>query len=94
VDLASPEQRNNLQLSVQAVERSSPLRFQPGLTRQPIRLEPVVILVEFRLGFLAGVVRKKLGLNLVSEPADKGRVYRIKDGTASSAAVGRAKKAA
>ena len=25
-------------------------------------------------GFLAGVVRKKLGLNLVSEPTDKGRV--------------------
>src|ERR1700720_732516 len=31
-------------------------------------------------GFLAGVVRKKLGLNLVSEQTDKGRVYRIKDG--------------
>ena len=30
-------------------------------------------------GFLAGVVRKKLGLNLVSEPTEKGRVYRIKD---------------
>jgi hypothetical protein len=30
-------------------------------------------------GFLAGVIRKKLGLNLVSEQADKGRVYRIKD---------------
>jgi hypothetical protein len=30
-------------------------------------------------GFLAGVVRKKLGLNLVSEQTDKGRVYRIKD---------------
>jgi hypothetical protein len=30
-------------------------------------------------GFLAGVVRKKLGLNLVSESTDKGRVYRIKD---------------
>ena len=29
-------------------------------------------------GFLAGVVRKKLGLNLVSESTDKGRVYRIK----------------
>jgi Protein of unknown function (DUF3489) len=43
-------------------------------------------------GFLAGIVRKKLSLNLVSETADKGRVYRIKDGT--SAAVGRAKKAA
>jgi len=31
-------------------------------------------------GFLAGVVRKKLGLNLISEVTDKGRVYRIKDG--------------
>ena len=37
-------------------------------------------------GFLAGVVRKKLGLNLVSEQTDKGRVYRIKDGKGSSAA--------
>jgi hypothetical protein len=45
-------------------------------------------------GFLAGVVRKKLCLNLVSEPTDKGRVYRIKDGTASSAASSRAKQAA
>ena len=44
-------------------------------------------------GFLAGVVRKKLGLNLVSEQTDKGRVYRIKDGKASSAA-GRVKQAA
>ena len=44
-------------------------------------------------GFLAGVVRKKLGLNLGSEPTDKGRVYRIKDGTASSAASNRAKQA-
>jgi hypothetical protein len=30
-------------------------------------------------GFLAGVVRKKLGLNLISTPADGGRVYRIAD---------------
>jgi hypothetical protein len=29
-------------------------------------------------GFLAGVVRKKLGLNLISEAGDAGRVYRIK----------------
>jgi Protein of unknown function (DUF3489) len=36
-------------------------------------------------GFLAGVVRKKLGLNLIFEQTDKGRVYRIKDGKASSA---------
>ena len=44
-------------------------------------------------GFLAGVVRKKLGLNLVSEQTDKGRVYRIKDGKASSAAADRTKQA-
>jgi hypothetical protein len=42
-------------------------------------------------GFLAGVVRKKLGLNLVS---DKGRVYHIRDGKASSATADRAKQAA
>ena len=45
-------------------------------------------------GFLAGVVRKKLGLNLVSEQTDKGRVYRIKDGKALSATIDRAKQAA
>ena len=45
-------------------------------------------------GFLAGVVRKKLGLNLVSEQTDKGRVYRIKDGKASSITVDRVKQAA
>jgi hypothetical protein len=45
-------------------------------------------------GFLAGVVRKKLGLNLVSDQTDKGRVYRIKDGKASSAAADRTKQAA
>lgn len=28
-------------------------------------------------GFLSGVVRKKLGLNLVSEKSDAGRIYRI-----------------
>ena len=45
-------------------------------------------------GFLAGVVRKKLGLNLVSEQTDKGRVYRIKDGNAAHAAADRVKQAA
>jgi hypothetical protein len=45
-------------------------------------------------GFLAGVVRKKLGLNLVSEQTDKGRIYRIKDGKASSAAAERSKQTA
>jgi hypothetical protein len=43
-------------------------------------------------GFLAGVIRKKLDLNLVSELTDKGRIYRIKDGRASSAAVDRVKR--
>src|ERR1700681_1746107 len=45
-------------------------------------------------GFLAGVVRKKLGLNLVSELTDKGRVYRIKESKASSGAADRVKQAA
>jgi hypothetical protein len=45
-------------------------------------------------GFLAGVVRKKLRLNLVSEQTDKGRVYRIKDGKASPASADRCKQAA
>ena len=45
-------------------------------------------------GFLAGVVRKKLGLHLVAEQTDKGRVYRIRDGKASPVAAERAKKAA
>ena len=37
-------------------------------------------------GFLAGVVRKKLGLTLVSADDANGRIYRIMDGTASAAA--------
>src|SRR5258708_1291991 len=45
-------------------------------------------------GFLAGVVRKKLGLNLISEQTEKGRVYRIRDGKASSAVADRVKQAA
>jgi hypothetical protein len=45
-------------------------------------------------GFLAGVVRKKLGLNLVSDMTDKGRVYRIKDGKAAPLSSGRTKQAA
>jgi hypothetical protein len=44
-------------------------------------------------GFLAGVVRKKLGLNLVSEQRDKGRVYRIRAGKALPAVADRAKPA-
>jgi hypothetical protein len=45
-------------------------------------------------GFLAGVVQKKLRLNLVSDQTDKGRVYHIKDGKASSAVFDRAQQAA
>jgi hypothetical protein len=37
-------------------------------------------------GFLAGVVRKKLGLTLVSADGENARVYRITDRTASAAA--------
>jgi hypothetical protein len=45
-------------------------------------------------GFLAGVVRKKLGLNLSSDHTDKGRVYRIKDSRASPAAADRVQQTA
>ena len=45
-------------------------------------------------GFLAGVVRKKLGLNLVSDQTEKGRVYRIKEGRASPAATDLTQQAA
>ena len=45
-------------------------------------------------GFLAGVVRKKLGLNLTSELTEKGRVYHIKDGKAGPLSTGRTKQAA
>jgi Protein of unknown function (DUF3489) len=37
-------------------------------------------------GFLAGIVRKKLGLTLVSADSENGRVYRITDRTALAAA--------
>ena len=37
-------------------------------------------------GFLAGVVRKKLGLDLVSAATESGRLYRITDRTASGVA--------
>ena len=29
-------------------------------------------------GFLSGVVRKKLALNLISERSDQGRIYRVR----------------
>ncbi|MEO6783222.1 MAG: DUF3489 domain-containing protein [Bradyrhizobium sp.] len=44
-------------------------------------------------GFLAGVVRKNLGLNLLSDQTDKGRIYRIKDGKASPVASDRTQQA-
>jgi hypothetical protein len=45
-------------------------------------------------GFLAGIVRKKLGLNLVSEPGESGRVYRIINDMASPAKADQVKQAA
>ena len=39
-------------------------------------------------GFLAGVVRKKLKLNLISTPSEAGRIYKIaEEGAAASGAV-------
>jgi hypothetical protein len=45
-------------------------------------------------GFFAGVVRKKLGLNLVSEASESGRVYRIIDDMPSPAKADRVRQAA
>jgi hypothetical protein len=45
-------------------------------------------------GFLAGIVRKKLGLDLISGVGENGRVYRINDRTASSAANTKTNRAA
>lgn len=45
-------------------------------------------------GFLAGVIRKKFGLNLVSEKHESGRIYRILDDTAARAKVDRVTQAA
>ena len=45
-------------------------------------------------GFLAGVVRKKLGLNLVSATGDSGRVYWIADRSASCVATAKTSHAA
>lgn len=41
-------------------------------------------------GFLAGTVRKKLKLNLTSEPGKSGRIYRIMDAVAGSVPTTRA----
>jgi hypothetical protein len=45
-------------------------------------------------GFLAGTVRKKLGLNLLSAADDHGRIYRINDHAASPAADPKTNRAA
>ena len=45
-------------------------------------------------GFLAGIVRKKLGLDLISKTDESGRIYRISDRTALSAANIKINKAA
>ena len=45
-------------------------------------------------GFLAGVVRKKLGLNLVSERGPDGRIYRIIDDVGAPANADRVTQAA
>lgn len=43
-------------------------------------------------GFLAGVVRKKLGLNLKSDEVDGKRIYRIVTGKASRSAASKRKR--
>ena len=69
------------------------LRDQPGTTIAAIMAATGWQQHSVR-GFLAAVVRKKLGLNLVSEPGEGGRVYRIIDDMASPAKADRVKQAA
>jgi hypothetical protein len=45
-------------------------------------------------GFLAGIVRKKLGLNLLSAAGESGRLYRIADRTVSPVAAAKTSRAA
>jgi hypothetical protein len=45
-------------------------------------------------GFLAGVIRKKLGLNLLSVKDKAGRIYRITDRTALPIATAKTSRAA
>jgi Protein of unknown function (DUF3489) len=45
-------------------------------------------------GFLAGVIRKKLGFNLQSETAEGGRIYRITDRAALPVAAAKTSQAA
>ncbi len=45
-------------------------------------------------GFLTGVVRKKLGLNLISTKTDRGRIYRINDKSSGARGVKASKKRA
>jgi hypothetical protein len=52
------------------------LRRKKGATVQQIMAETGWQPHSVR-GFLSGTVRKKLGLQLTSEPSEAGRVYRI-----------------
>jgi Protein of unknown function (DUF3489) len=45
-------------------------------------------------GFLAGVVRSRLKLNLISQKVDGARVYRIADGSEGSTRVGEPRRRA
>ena len=45
-------------------------------------------------GFLAGVIRKKLALNLICERGDKGRVYRVVEGKPEAAIAAKVRQVA
>ena len=62
------------------------LRASSGVTIEAMMLHATGWQQHSVRGFLAGVVRKKLGLNLVSAATQGGRLYRITDRTASGVA--------
>ena len=64
-----------------------------ALLRTPVgaTVDAIAVAAGHRLhsvrGFLTGVIKKKLALNLISERGDNGRVYRVVEGKAEAASV-------
>ena len=88
-----PEARQTARVESKQARVIAMLRSPAGMTIEGIMLATKWQQHSVR-GFLAGVVRKKLGLNLTSAASEGGRVYRIKDRNRPPVAGARTKRAA
>ena len=90
--IAEPAARQQPRSAAQPIRRESKKACIIAMLRAPggVTIEAMARAANWQphsvRGFLAGVVRKKLGLTLVSADGANGRVYRITDRTASAAA--------